>query len=526
MKRRLFIIFLLPLFNLNAFAQTAIESTIDEVKIFQQYAQITRNASFVSTAATQEIVLTGISTKITPSSLQVQFGNSNATLLSAKYEKNYLLSTTNNKQTEELQKQLDILNEELSLLNDRKSSLIGMEEILNKNKDLGNGNAGFTAQQVVQLINSYEVEYLKIKKSLRDLSKEEKPLIENIEKIGNQLNEVNAKFNKPSGNIILQITSEIQKLVAVKCKYIVNNTGWDPIYDLRSEGISENVQLNYKANVYQNTGVDWENVSLIISTGNPSQNNERPILSPLYAKVYERAMMNESALRFEKNSITNMALDMNDFIIDLPLISKNQLSIDFNIADKQTINSDRKGNSVTLKTYELNTEYVYHSVPKLDKGAFLLAKISDWTQYNLVAGNANIFFEGGFVGTSIINPQVTSDSLLISMGLDNNIIVERLPIKEFTTSKLIGTNKKETIGYELIVKNKKSVPIKIELLDQIPVSQNNVIQINLEEKGNATYTEDIGKLLWTMNIEAGQTKTEKFIYTAKYPKQASITGIK
>jgi len=526
MKRNLFIIFLLPLLNLNTFAQTAIESTIDEVKIFQQYAQITRNASYVSTNGTQEIVLTGISTKITPSSLQVQFGNSNATLLSAKYEKNYLLPTSNNKQTEELQNQLDSLNEELTLLNDKKSSLIGMEEILKKNQDLGNGNAGFTAQQVVQLINSYEIEYLKIKKSLRDLSKEEKPLIENIEKISNQLNEVNAKFNKPSGNIILQITSEAQKPVAIKCKYIVNNAGWDPIYDLRSEGITKNVQLNYKANVYQNTGVGWENVSLIISTGNPSQNNERPILSPLYAKIYERAMIKESALRFEKNSVTNMALDMDDVIIARPLVSKNQLSIDFNIVDKQTINSDRKGNSVALKTYELDTEYIYHSVPKLDKGAFLLAKISDWTQYNLVSGNANIFFEGGFVGTSTINPQVTSDSLLISMGLDRNIIVERLPIKEFTASKLIGTNKKETIGYELIVKNKKSVPIKIELLDQIPVSQNNVIQINLEEKGNAAYTEDIGKLLWTMNIEAGQTKTEKFIYTAKYPKQASITGIK
>jgi len=526
MKKRLFILFVLPLFNLNIFAQTEVASTINEVKVFQKNAQITRNASFVSITGTQEIVLTGVSTQLIPSSLQVQFSNSNATLLSAKYEKNYLLSKTNNKKSEELQKQLDDLNEELALLNDKKSSLKGMEEILNKNQDLGNGNAGFTAQQVVQLINSYEIEYLKIKQSLRDLSKKEQPLKEKINNINNQLNEANAKFNKPSGSIILQLSSEAQNPVSIKCKYIVNNAGWNPLYDLRSNSITENVQLDYKANIYQNTGVVWEDVPLIVSTGNPSQNNERPILTPLYAKIYQ-GYMKESNTFMLDNISSNMALTKSEAIKEQPSnISKNQLSIDFNIAEKQTINSDGKENSVALKSYDLNTEYIYHSVPKLDKGAFLLAKISDWTKYNLVAGKANIFFEGGFVGSSTINPQVTADSLLISMGLDNNIIIERLPIKEFTASKFIGTNKKETIGYELIVKNKKSVPIKIELLDQIPVAQNNTIQVSLEEKGSAAYTQDIGKLRWTMNVEAGQTKKEKFIYTVKYPKQASIIGIK
>ncbi|MGK0390219.1 MAG: hypothetical protein ACI94Y_002970, partial [Maribacter sp.] len=93
-------------------------------------------------------------------------------------------------------------------------------------------------------------------------------------------------------------------------------------------------------------------------------------------------------------------------------------------------------------------------------------------------------------------------------------------------SKLIGENKKETIGYELIVKNKKSVPIKIKILDQIPLSQNSTIQIVLEEKGSAKYSEDLRKLLWTLDIDARQTKKEKFIYTVKYPKKESIIGIK
>ncbi|MCF6350461.1 MAG: DUF4139 domain-containing protein [Flavobacteriaceae bacterium] len=525
MKNQLFLLLLFPFLSLNTFAQTEVTSKINTVKIFKQNAQITRDLSFTTISGTQEIVLTGISTHILPSSLQIQFNNANTILLSAKYEKNYLVSKTNNKDIESLQKQLDDLNDELSWIDDKKNSLKGMEAILNKNQDLGNGNSNFTAQQVVQLSNSYEIKYLEIRKSLRNLLKKEKPLNEKVDKIKNQLNEVNAKFNKPSGNIILQITSKTSKLISIKCKYIVNNVKWNPIYDIRSEGITKNIQLNYKANIYQNTGVDWTDVSVIISTGNPSQNNNRPILDPLYADIYQKQIYENDEM-LEEAVATSRTLKKSTNFIEGSQVSENQLSIDFNILNKQTIDSDGKENLVALKSYELNTEYVYYSVPKLNKSAFLLAKISDWSKYNLVTGRANIFFEGGFVGTSQINPQVTSDSLLISMGLDNSIVIERLPIKEFTSSKFIGTNKKETIGYELIVKNKKSIPIKIEILDQIPISQNKMIQITLEEKGSATYTQNLGKLLWTMNIQARQTKKEKFIYTVKYPKKESIIGIK
>ena len=241
MKKKLFLLLLLPLFSLNVFSQTEVTSKINNVKVFKQNAQITRDISFTTTSGTQEIILTGISTRITPSSLQLQFSNSNSILLSAKYENNYLISKTNNKHTENLQKQLDDLNDELSLLTDKKNSLRGMEEILNKNQDLGSGNSSFTAQQVIQLSNSYEIKYLEIRKSLRYLSKKEPPLKEKIKKIKNQLTEVNAKFNKPSGNIRLKITSKASELVNIKCKYIVNNVGWNPIYDIRSESIKKNV---------------------------------------------------------------------------------------------------------------------------------------------------------------------------------------------------------------------------------------------------------------------------------------------
>jgi uncharacterized protein (TIGR02231 family) len=513
--------------SLEANAQTEVASTIEKVKVFKQNAQITRDLSFNTSVGTQEFVLTGISTRIIPSSLQIQFDSPNAMLLSAKYENNYLKSKVNNKQIEDLKNQLERVNEELAVLNDQKLSLAGMEAILTKNQDLGTGNASFTPQQVIQLTESYQAKFLEIKKFLREVAKKEKPLREKANNIQQQLNELNAKFNKPSGNIILLVDSKSAINLKVQCKYIVNNVGWYPVYDIRSASINENVQLNYKANVYQNTGVDWEDVSVTISTGNPVQNNNRPILNPLYANIYEPQIYRSNDMEeAEVVSMSNMVMTKADGYAENVQVDENQLNIDFNIVKNQTINSDGKENLIGLKTYDLTTEYIYHTVPKLNDGAFLLAKISDWSQYNLVSGKANIFFEGGFVGNSQINPQVTSNELLLSMGRDNSIVVERLPIKDYESSKFIGANQKETIGYEIIVKNKKSVPIEIELLDQIPVSQNKDIEVKLEEKGSAEYTEDNGKLLWTLNIEPRQTKKEKFIYSVKYPKDKNIIGIK
>lgn len=529
MNRKLHIFLLLTFVKLSTFAQTGISSRIQTVKVYKQNAQINRTANFVSKAGTQEIVLTGISTSIVPSSLQIQFSNSNAVLLSAKYENNYLQSKVNNKNTEALQNQLNDLIDQQATITDKRNSLNGMLEILAKNQDLGGGNASFTPKQVVELSNVYEAKYLDIQKNLRALEKREQPIKEQISKLSKQLAEMNARFNKPSGNIILQVSSTTASSVTIDCKYIVNNAGWNPLYNLRSKGITENVQLSYNANIYQNTGVDWDDASIIVSTGNPSQNNNRPILNPLYAGFYQERNYDKDMKSSEEIIVTNMgylAGKVAGVQVDRATVSENQLSIDFNISGKQTILSDGKENLVALKNYDMTTEYIYHTVPKLDKSVFLIARISDWTKYNLIPGKANIFFEGAFVGTSQINPAVTIDSLMISMGLDNSIVVERTPIKEFASSKFIGSNKKETFGYDLIVKNKKSVPIKIEISDQIPVSQEKGIQVELDEKGTAEYTSDTGKLIWTLTVPSGQSKKEQFIYSVKYPKQSKVTGIK
>lgn len=538
------VLLLIILLNINAFSQNGINSTINAVTVFKQNAEITRIANIKLIAGTQEIVFTGTSTSINPSSLQVQVESDNVTLLSAKYELNYLEPNKNNIEVEELKVKLTDLEEELSWLDDQSVILKGMEDVLNKNQDLGGNNAGFTPNQVIEMSNAYKTKFLEIRKEVRVIKKQTKKLKEEKNKIQNQLNEMNTSFNKPTGSIVLKIDSKTALQTNLKYTYVVNNAGWNPLYDLRSEGITKNVKLNYKANVYQNTGEEWNNVNLTVSTGNPSQNNDRPILSPLFTQIYtephyhgndsheeiidvaRRAGKNKSSVSSLNMAYEDEAKKEKDAYKYNAQVSTNQINVEFNIVNQQTIKSDAKLNLIALDSYDLTTKYIYHAVPKINTGTYLLAKITNWGKHNLENGEANIFFEGKYIGKSFINSKVTSDTLLISMGRDNGINIQRKAIKEFKSSKFIGNNKKETFGYDIIVKNKKTIPIEIEILDQIPVSQNKLIDVELVDKSGAKYTENTGKLLWKLQIEPQQSIGKKLIYSVKYPKKVNVSGVK
>ncbi len=531
MKSKL-VLLLILFITIKGFGQQAVPSKIKTVKVYRQNAQISRSANLSLKPGRQNIVLTGISTSIDPASLQVKVSNAKQVgLLSAKYERNYLLPKKQNPKVVALQKSLDKLNKELSWIAEQKQVLKGMADILNKNQDLG-GKTGFTPTQVIALTTAYKNKMLEIKKEDMKLSSQEKVKREAYNKIEQQLQELNANKNKPSGNIVLQFDVVATSNIKLQCQYLVSNAGWHPTYDLRSKGIQKNVKLYYKAKVYQQTGQDWKNVKLSISTGNPARNNNRPILTPLYAHFgYAYKSLSQPA----RGATTNMmAVDKKEKVSEdyeeayryNAQKSENQLNVVYKITNKQDIISDGKPNLVALKTYEMPTKYIYHSVPKLDQSAFLLAKISQWSKYNLISGQANIFFEGAYVGKTNINAGVTTDTLLVSMGRDANIVVKRRTIDKYTKTQFLSNDKKVRFGYEISIKNKKSTPIDIEVLDQIPVSQNSKIKITLEESDGAGYNEKIGKLLWKLKILPGKSKKVHFVYTVKYPKKKVVTGIR
>ena len=154
-----------------------------------------------------------------------------------------------------------------------------------------------------------------------------------------------------------------------------------------------------------------------------------------------------------------------------------------------------------------------------------MAKATGWEEYSLLPGEANIFFEGTFVGKTFIDPNNIKDTLLLSLGRDKRIVVKREKLKDLTSRKLIGTTQKENYTWEISIRNVKAEVIKITVEDQLPVSQNTLIEVTALETGGANFTKDSGKLIWNLTLQPNETRKLAYKFEVKYPKDKQVSGL-
>lgn len=322
---------------------------------------------------------------------------------------------------------------------------------------------------------------------------------------------------------------------------MVANAGWVPVYDLRAKDTKSPVQLSYKANVFQNSGEEWKNVNLKLSTANPNLGGLKPELSSwllsLYypvapssrraqyatGAVHRAAPMPEAEMKLEELAYSDE--EAMKSVADYTTSIQTALNTEFAIQLPYTIGSANKPTLVDIRNHELKADYQYAVAPKLDADAFLMARATGWEEFNLLPGEANIFFEGTFVAKTFIDPNNVKDTLAISLGRDKRVVVKREKLKDFTSKKFIGTNQRESYAYEISVRNTKTEAIKITIEDQVPVSQDSQIEVTVLDVAGAKHNKNTGKLTWELDVAPSETKKVAFKFEVKYPKDRLIPGL-
>jgi len=182
------------------------------------------------------------------------------------------------------------------------------------------------------------------------------------------------------------------------------------------------------------------------------------------------------------------------------------------------VKSENKSVNFDIDKFEIDAVYEYHCIPKIDRDAFLIARLIDWQNYNLVTGEATLFFENTYVGKSILNLTEISDTINLSFGRDKNIIVKRNKVKSTTSKQFLGNKKEETRIWKLEVKNNKRFPINLILFDQVPLSKNSEIEVIVDNTSGGIVNNETGEVKWNLTIEPYQTITLELKYRVKYPK--------
>ena len=207
---------------------------------------------------------------------------------------------------------------------------------------------------------------------------------------------------------------------------------------------------------------------------------------------------------------------------DYVTVTDNTLNLAFDIDLPYDVPTNGKAQTATIATNEIAATYKHYAVPKLDNDVYLLAEIPDWEKLNLMPAEANIIFEGTYVGKSFIDPNNTTDTLNFTLGRDKRVVVKRNKLTDFSSVKFWGSNKLQQFTYEITIKNTKKEAIDLLLKDQYPLTTNKEIEVELISNGGAEVNTDLGILNWQLKLAAGETKKIRFSYSAKYPKDKQI----
>lgn len=547
--------------------EVVVKSPIKKVKLFLTAGEMTHQTEVKLAKGRNKLVFSGISAFADPQS--IQFSSSQAyRLVSVSTEMDFLAAEQFNPRIATLKDSLESLKDALQLNSDINGSFQAELAVMNTNRDLKGNNQNLTVAQIREAAEYYRTRTLEINRQVSKLNKERSELNMKIENMRFKLTELNFNENQRSNQVIVLLETDAATTTNCTLNYLVSDCGWAAAYDLSATDLTQKINLKYKARVYNNTGNSWDNVDLVLSTADPKLSASQPILLPWYLdyynasklgkkgyyepqvfegnyraqaennlnianqRVYDNYMLNqEQSGMFSSGRSQDELSRLNAKKVQKPVVAMKQIEIselttEFVIQNKFSCPSDGKPYSVDVKEMNLDATFTHVTVPKLDNGAFLIANIVGWQELDLIPGPTNVYFGGVYVGVSQIETRNVSDTLSLSFGRDNKVVVMRKLKQEMSSKKVIGSSKRETYLYEIAIRNNRNVPIKIVVYDQIPISKHESVSVVTEQTTGAKKDAETGELKWELPIQPGESKSVELGYSVKYPKEAQVTLMK
>ncbi len=542
MKKSIILFFCITAVSI-VFSQTnkpiKINSEISSASIYLSGAELVTSKVISINKGETELIFENLSSKISTQSIRITTEDG-VDLLNFSHQINYLSANKENSVLKNINDSIKIVLAKITSLTDESDAYQTEKKMLLENTSIGGTNNGVSVTELKLASDFYRTRIIEINKRISEINLKSAELNIYYSKLINQQAQISSAELLPRSQINIIIYSETAKSTKIEIKYIVTDCGWSPAYDIKAVDTDKPVDLIYRAKVFNNTGIDWIDLKFKLSTSDPTLSASKPVMNTWFLNfetqsynkndyfkkegyIQNRVVQDEmnapvSTYDDENSNISNGENLVNEYSqVEIP-----ELSAEFDIERKYTIPSDDKPYIVEISKHQLPATYKHFAVTKLDKDVFLLARITGWEDLDLVQGPANIYYAGTYIGQSFIDTRNVKDTLDLSLGRDNKVLVTRSKLNNYSSTTLVGTKLKETKTFEYSVKNNRKTDIEIEIHDQLPVSQSDEIEVKYIEISGAEYELNTGQITWKFKLAAGESKKLTFSYYIKYPKNKSL----
>jgi len=203
-------------------------------------------------------------------------------------------------------------------------------------------------------------------------------------------------------------------------------------------------------------------------------------------------------------------------------LAEKTTNVSFKIDLPYTIESDNQASVITMSTIVIPVGYQYHTIPKVNTNAYLIARINDWEQYNFLAGQLSVVLDGTYIGSSLLDLGDADEILELSLGIDKSVSITRQRNTDYIDKRFLSKRQTESVGWKTIIKNNKEQAINIKVLDQVPVSTNDDIEVDITELSRAHLNEENGICTWELSLNPNEQRQLDLKYQVKYPRKSHL----
>ncbi|EHK64419.1 hypothetical protein KYC_20554 [Achromobacter arsenitoxydans SY8] len=534
-------------------AAAGLPSSIGAVTVYQDRAVVTRAASSELAAGEHELVLDKLPATLQENSLQVSAKSTGqATLLDVKVRDAYQADTPNDRlrQLEEQMRKLEArqaaLDDEAAVLDNQRELVLMMQRgATEPSKD----GARLTLDEL-KAIQALSADSLAgALAGLRKVAEQKAALEREVLALQMQLGQVRGELGRRTKTVTLRVNMARPGKLDLAVSYAVAGARWTPSYDARLRPADRNVYLGYFGVIRQNTGEDWNNVKLTLSTARPSQGGGAPQLRPWFIDVAAPpapppalaapapAPIAAAAEMQAKRAPRARAMEDAGAPVPEPVaeaidVSTAQIqnaatSASFQIQNPATLLSDNTSQRVAIATARLPATLQYQSTPGLREAAYLTAQASNNTDFPFLAGPLNTFLDDAFVASSAMKAVMPGEKLELALGADDAISIKRQLVNRYTESTgFSGSGKRVTYEYKITVKNNKATKEQLSFKERLPISRNEKIVVKLISPADRDIKrEEDGKLVWDWELEPGKSRETVLKFSVDYPGDIDVAGL-
>ena len=527
----------------------AVDSRITAVTVYSDRAVVTLTAGAKLTPGINELTFNALPANLLDQSLQASGSGSSAVTILDVTAKQTFLPETPDPRRKDIEDRIKTLREEDRTLADRATVLRSQSDLIGRLQtsavSLGSGEKSErpNLDEVKNVLDYGQTQLLELAAALQDLDTQRAALQAKIAALENQLNELRPTNRRSVKTVVVRVQSESAGDFNLALNYTVGGASWTPGYDARVASNDNQVQLGYFGNVRQNTGEDWNNVALTLSTARPSLGGNAPELDVWGLDVWKEDTVTLSPFEVrsetDKGYLKQQALAKPVALPPVPAFEGHyttvaQAAVDtaatsatFKIAVPATIASDNSVQKVPVTTVGLDAALSYATTPKLSTAAFLNAKVNNDSDYPLIAGAMNVFLDGTFVATSRLGTTMPGEKFDLALGADEGISVKHKRVQKFTEQTgLVSRSTRITYEYLVTIQNNKRTAARVIVTDQVPVSRNEKIVVKVLSPAEKEVKPDAeGLLKWTLDLKPGEKRELTVKFTVEHPADLQVDGL-